>query len=176
MQIRNIKRYLLKLMRKDIVDFDIREYRKTGMKIGGGCRIFSKLNTSEPYLIQIGNKVTISTNVSLITHDNSAIKVYSQGTDFVGEIQIGDNCFIGANTTILPGVTLADNVIVGAGSVVTKSFLMAGVVIAGNPAKVVGNINSIRERYEEKVFDFSGEKRRNKKSIILEHPEKYIKK
>lgn len=136
MQLRSLKRFFLKLLRKDLVQFDIEGYRKAGMKIGGG-RIFSGLNTDEPYLIEIGDRVTISTGVSLITHDNSAIKVFSSGTDFVGEIKIGSDCFIGANTTILPGVSIAPNVIVGAGSVITKSFSTDGVVIAGNPARII---------------------------------------
>lgn len=51
-------------------------------------------------------------------------------------ITIGDNCWIGGNSTILPGVTLGDNVVVGGGSVVTKSF-GSNVAIAGNPARVI---------------------------------------
>lgn len=175
MQLRSLKRFFLKLLRKDLMQFDIEGYRKSGMKIGG-CRIFSRLNTDEPYLIEIGDRTTISTGVSLITHDNSAIKVFSSGTDFVGEIKIGRDCFIGANTTILPGVSIAPNVIVGAGSVVTKSFLTAGVVIAGNPARIVGSVSSVREKYSDNVFDFSGERRKQKKDIILNNPERYIKK
>lgn len=176
MKLRSLKRFFLKLLRKDLVEFDIEGYRKAGMKIGGGCRIFSRLNTDEPYLIEIGDRVTISTGVSLITHDNSAIKVFNCGTDFVGEINIGSDCFIGANTTILPGVSIAPNVIVGAGSVVTKSFLTDGAVIAGNPARVVGSVDCIIERYSDNVFDFLGEKRKQKKDIILNNPERYIRK
>lgn len=112
----------------------------------------------------------------MITHDNSAIKVFSSGTDFVGKIKIGRDCFIGANTTILPGVSIAPNVIVGAGSVVTKSFLTAGVVIAGNPARIVGSVSSVREKYSDNVFDFSGDRRKQKKDIILNNSERYIKK
>ena len=94
----------------------------------------------------------------------------------MGEIKIGSDCFIGANTTILPGVSIAPNVIVGAGSVVTKSFLTDGAVIAGNPARVVGSVDAIRERYSDNVFDFSGEKRKQKKDIILNNSERYIRK
>lgn len=111
----------------------------------------------------------------MITHDNSAIKVFEKGTDFVGKIIIGDNCFIGANSTILPGVSLGENVIVGAGNIVTKTFETNGIVVAGNPAKIVGTVDSIREKYKNNVFDFSGEKN-SKKKIILDHPEMYIRK
>jgi acetyltransferase-like isoleucine patch superfamily enzyme len=49
---------------------------------------------------------------------------------------IGNNCWIGANAVILPGVVLGDNVVVAAGSVVTKSF-ESNVIVAGVPAKVI---------------------------------------
>lgn len=51
-------------------------------------------------------------------------------------IKIGNNCWIGANAVILPGVKLGDNCIVGAGAIVTKSF-SSGTVIVGNPAKKI---------------------------------------
>ena len=53
-------------------------------------------------------------------------------------IFIGDNCWIGMNAIILPGVSISGvNVIIAAGSVVTRSFEDSNVLIAGNPAKVV---------------------------------------
>lgn len=51
-------------------------------------------------------------------------------------VVIGDNVWIGANTTILKGVSIGERTIVAAGAVVTKSF-PKDVVIAGNPAKIV---------------------------------------
>ncbi|WP_054725267.1 sugar O-acetyltransferase [Paucilactobacillus hokkaidonensis] len=56
-------------------------------------------------------------------------------------VTIGDNCWIGGNAIIVPGVTLGNNVIVGAGSVVTKSF-GDDVVVAGNPARVIKTIGN----------------------------------
>lgn len=53
--------------------------------------------------------------------------------------------FIGARSTILPGVTLGPDVIVAAGSVVTKSF-NGGVVIGGNPAHVIGKMQTLLEK------------------------------
>ena len=113
-------------------------FRHYGMKIGDNCTICCNILTSEPYLVAIGNNVTISAPVQLLTHDNSIIKL-SQGkvTDTFGAISIGDNCFIGANSVILPGVTLAENIVVAAGSIVTKSFFESNIIIGGNPAKKI---------------------------------------
>lgn len=120
---------------KEITTKWLRHY---GMSVGNDCTICCNILPTEPYLVTIGNNVTISAPVYLLTHDNSVIKM-SNGdvTDIFGEIKIGDNCFIGANTVILPGVTLADNIVVAAGSVVTKSFLENNIIIAGNPAKKI---------------------------------------
>ena len=45
-----------------------------------------------------------------------------KGTLKFGRIRIGNNCFIGARSTILPGVTIGDNSIVAVGAVVNKSI------------------------------------------------------
>lgn len=50
-------------------------------------------------------------------------------------VVIGDNVWIGANVTILPGITIGDYVVVAAGSVVTKD-VPSGVLVAGVPAVV----------------------------------------
>jgi acetyltransferase-like isoleucine patch superfamily enzyme len=52
-------------------------------------------------------------------------------------IRIGDRCWFGMNAIILPGVELGPQTIVGAGSVVTKSFPRGHCVLAGNPARIV---------------------------------------
>jgi len=54
--------------------------------------------------------------------------------------KIGNDCFIGANVTILPGITIGDRVVVGAGSVVTKN-VESDTVVCGNPAKVLKKLD-----------------------------------
>ncbi len=52
------------------------------------------------------------------------------------------NAKIGANTTLLPGVTIGENALVGAGAVVTKD-VPANKVVAGNPAKVINDVANL---------------------------------
>ncbi|ORX48710.1 trimeric LpxA-like protein [Piromyces finnis] len=56
--------------------------------------------------------------------------------DIAKPIRIGNECFFGANVTVVPGVTIGDNVVVGAGSVVTKD-IPSNTVVCGNPAKPI---------------------------------------
>ena len=52
------------------------------------------------------------------------------------DVYIGDNCFIGAHSIVLPGVTIGDGCIVAAASVVARD-VPAGSLVAGNPARIV---------------------------------------
>lgn len=103
-------------------------------------------------MIEIGDHVTISSNVSFVTHDNSAKYLFNDRGDLFGKIIIRNNCFIGQNATLMYGVELADNIIVAAGSVVTKSFHESNIIIGGNPAKVIGTWDDFRKKYETKAI------------------------
>ncbi len=82
--------------------------------------------------IFIGKGTKIGPNVGLINsnHDRNNLSKSLPGKDII----IGNNCWIGMNSIILPGVTLGNGSIVGAGSVVTKSFSGPNNTIVGNPA------------------------------------------
>ena len=54
----------------------------------------------------------------------------------MGEVVIGNNVLIGANTTILPGVTIGDNAIVSAATLVHKD-VPAGAFVGGNPMQMI---------------------------------------
>lgn len=90
--------------------------------------------------IHIGNDVMFGPGVSLVTPEHPLDPVErNSGLEFGKPISIGNNCWMGADVTVIGGVTIGENVVVGAGSVVTKSF-GDNVVIAGNPAKVIKTI------------------------------------
>lgn len=139
--------------------------RYRGLKVGKDCMIYSNIATSEPYLVSIGDNVTISFNVQFITHDNSICKVSKEVTDLFGKIKIGNNCFIGAASIILPGVAIGDNVIVAVGSVVTKSF-GNNVVIAGNPAKIIYSIENYVEKNIIYACSIKGKSSKEKRLLI----------
>ena len=124
-------------------------YRKKGLKIGNNCLLCSYMLSKEPFLIEIGNNVTISTNVSFVTHDNCIKLLHPGKSDLFGRIKICDDCFVGENTTILYGVTIPKKTIVAAGSVVTKSFDESEIIIGGNPAKKIGDWNTFKKKTEK---------------------------
>ena len=65
-------------------------------------------------------------------------------------VHIGNNVWIGANSVILPGITIGDNSVIGAGSVVTKD-IPANVVAVGNPCKVLREIGDHDKEYYYKT-------------------------
>ncbi|MFM7012631.1 MAG: acyltransferase [Betaproteobacteria bacterium] len=95
--------------------------------------------------IQIGQGSYIAPNVGIITanHDPSDLDRHLPA----GNVTIGENCWIGMNSVLLPGITLGPRTIVGAGSVVTKSFTEGYCVVAGNPARLIKFID-VREKMD----------------------------
>ena len=120
---------------------------KRGLTVGRdfnrqqGCYI----DPTHCYLIEIGDDVTMSIRVTLMAHDAGTKK--ATGYTRLGRIKIGDHVFLGANATVLPGVTIGDGAVIGAGSVVTRD-VPAGAVAAGVPARVIGTVQELKERAE----------------------------
>src|SRR5262245_7624552 len=100
------------------------------MDIGEGASISmsAKLDKTNPRGIHIGKYTTVTFGAAILTHD------YVNRRD--ADVRIGDNCFIGAHSIILPGVTIGDSCIVAAASVVVRD-LPAGSLATGNPARIV---------------------------------------
>lgn len=126
--------------------------RRKGVKIGEDCYFVGIPKWgSEPWLITLGNHVEVSSDVHFITHDGSTWVFRNQERykDIIryGKIEIKDNCFIGARTTILQGVTIGPNSVVGACSLVNKD-VEPNSVYAGIPAKRICSI----EEYAEKCL------------------------
>jgi acetyltransferase-like isoleucine patch superfamily enzyme len=88
--------------------------------------------------ISIEDNVLIAPKVSLLT-EGHPIEPENRQSLTVAPIHLKKNAWIGANATILPGVTIGENAVVAAGSVVSKDVL-DNTVVGGIPAKVLKNI------------------------------------
>ena len=166
--------YFRKVKHLDDSTITVMELRKKGVIVGDKCRIFTSISSMEPWLIHIGNRVTISSEVSFCTHDNAIIKAIAGKTDVVGQITVGDDCFIGMRSILMYGVTLGDHCVVGAGSVVTKSFPPRS-VIGGNPAKKICTIDEYAEKYRDYAIDFSRIPLNAREGYLADHPKLLVK-
>ena len=155
--IKEIKKYLkrfIKGYRSDSESY-INYLRKKGAKIGSGTVIFGPerviIDESRPWLLDIGENVQITAGVIILTHDYSwsVLKaVYGEILGASGKVEIGNNVFIGMNSTILKGVKIGENVIIGANSLVTKD-IPSNVVVAGNPAKIIMTLDTFYKKRKE---------------------------
>lgn len=111
------------------------------LELGNRVGINSGCNLACRGGLRIGNDSQLGPNVVIVTsgHDffDPARPIIEQGhTD--GPVTLGSDVWIGANATVLPGVTIADGTIVGAGAVVTRDTEPYSIV-AGVPARKIGN-------------------------------------
>jgi acetyltransferase-like isoleucine patch superfamily enzyme len=135
-----------------------------GHNVRLGKNIFINFNSVflDTCLITIGDRTLVGPNCSFYsaTHPlDPALRNGLRGPELGKEIHVGEDCWIGGNVVILPGVTigkgsvgtygsadcnvrlltdLAPRLTVGAGSVVTKS-VPEYTVVAGNPARIIRN-------------------------------------
>ena len=87
--------------------------------------------------IEIGKYCIFAPNIGII----SANHVLANNTSHeIHSVKMGDYCWMGMNSVILPGVTIGDFTVIAAGSVVTKSFPQGYCVVGGVPAKIIKEI------------------------------------
>jgi acetyltransferase-like isoleucine patch superfamily enzyme len=126
------------------------------IEVGRDCYIGERSKIWSAENVRIGDRVLISHNVNIHDTDGHSIDKEARHKHFqqistVGHplenidipaksISIGDDVWIGFNATILKGVTIGKGAIIGASSVVTKDVLPY-TIVAGNPAKLIKNIN-----------------------------------
>lgn len=145
-----LKEFLKRLVFKHRYNSDtyVDYLRKLGMNIGLRTCFFNPRNTiideTRPWLIEIGDDVQITDNVTILTHgyDWAVLKgYYGEILGSSGKVRIGNNVFIGTGTTILKGVNIGDNVIIGAGSLINKDVPSNSVAV-GNPVRIVSDLES----------------------------------
>ena len=123
----------------------IADLRRRGVRIGEGCELYTTAFSTEPYLVELGNRVGISGGVQFLTHDASVwlIRPDRPNAQVLGPIRVGDNTYIGENSLILPGTTIGNGCVIAAGSVVRGTIPDNSLVI-GNPARVVGRASLLK--------------------------------
>lgn len=133
--------------------------RRNNVSVGDHTIFYAPRHTSvdvqKPHLVSIGSYCKITTGVIILAHDYSisvARRVFGEFIGGTAPTKIGDNCFLGMNSIILPGTTIGNNCIVGAGSVVGGGY-PDNVVIAGNPARVVCTLDEYYQKRKNRWVD-----------------------
>ncbi len=136
---------------------------KVFASIGDNCSIMDRKIPLYANLIKLGNNVHIASHVDFIPHDiihvmlNGYVKKMSNERgkvvkEKIGCIEVGDNVFIGSNTTVLQNVRIGSNVIIGAGTLINKD-IPDNTVVGGIPAKVIGTFDDfLKKRLAEKTY------------------------
>lgn len=137
----------------------IAAWRGLGARVGDGVRIYTVRIPTEPWLVRIGDRSVVSSDVTFVTHSaNSVIQHKHESLTGFGKVDIRENCYIGVNTTIMPNVTIGPNSVVGAGSVVTKD-VPPDTVVGGNPAREICSVEEYEQRCLEKHIDVPADRR-----------------
>jgi acetyltransferase-like isoleucine patch superfamily enzyme/dTDP-4-dehydrorhamnose 3,5-epimerase-like enzyme len=132
-----------------------------GATIGNNCLISGGVYIEDD--VVIGNSITIKNGTQLwnglrieddvvvgpnVTFTNEMFPRPEADQHAILHTRICKGASIGANATLLPGIVIGQNAIVGAGAVVTQSVPPYAIVI-GNPASIVGYVNSTKEQDEQ---------------------------
>ncbi|KAK5733685.1 hypothetical protein LTR17_009538 [Elasticomyces elasticus] len=116
-----------------------------GCNISLGDRFYSNFNFTvlDCGLVTIGDRVMLGPNVSIYaaTHETE-VQSRRDNVEYTKPVTIGNDCWIGGGTIILPGVEIGQGSTIAAGSVVTKS-VPAWSVAMGSPAKVVKKVTPL---------------------------------
>jgi len=138
------KQLLRELLGKTGKDFLIEQpfYCDYGYNINLGENFYSNVNCVilDGAPVTFGDNVFIAPNCGFYTAGHPLdVQQRNQGLEYAKPIHVGNNVWIGAHVSVLPGVTIGDNCVIGAGSVVTKD-IPANSLAVGNPCRVIRSI------------------------------------
>lgn len=134
---RNIMRELLPNAHKRLY-IEPPFYCDYGYNILSGENVYFNVNcvVLDAAKVTIGNNVLFGPNVQIYTATHPTNAEERNKFQFAKPITIGNDCWIGGNVVICPGVTIGDGCTIGAGAVVTKD-IPANSLAVGNPARVI---------------------------------------
>lgn len=114
-------------------------YCDYGYNITIGDNFYSNVNCVmlDGASITFGDNVFVAPNCGFYTAGHPLdVESRNRGLEYARPITVGNNVWIGANVSVLPGVTIGDNCVIGAGSIVNRD-IPAGSLAVGNPCRVV---------------------------------------
>jgi len=113
-----------------------------GLKVGEhtSFALMVMLDVMFPEKISVGRNTVIGYNTTILAHEY-LIKEYR-----LGPVVIGSEVMIGANSTIMPGITIGDGAIVSAGTLVHKD-VPPGAFVGGNPMRIIYTKDELAERW-----------------------------
>ncbi len=120
-----------------------------GRNVHFGKMVYANFNLTlvDDTHIYVGDYTMFGPNVTVATAGHPIQPdLRRKGMQYNAPVRIGRNCWIGAGSLILPGVTIGDNVVIGAGSVVTKD-IPSNMVAVGNPCRVMRPVGERDNRY-----------------------------
>lgn len=145
-----LRRGTQRLIRRIRGTTDIEALTRAGLRVGAQVYIGigAFLDPDFCFLISIGDRATLSVNVTVLAHDASTRQF--MGWTRLAPVHIGSDVFIGAGSVVLPGVTVGDGAVVAAGSIV-RHDVPPGKMVAGNPARAIGEVGTYIARHQERI-------------------------
>jgi len=149
----SILRYVYLVLQRHYLQYRYNErtianrFREQGAKIGNNCIFQIRQLASEPYLVEIGNNVSIALGVTFITHDGASVIFRNEipFLRFFGKIIIEDDCFIGSGAIITAGVRVGKGSVIGPAATVIGD-VKPGSIMIGNPAIRVSTVEKYKQR------------------------------
>ena len=120
-----------------------------GAHVHFGNHVYANFNLTmvDDTHIYVGDNTLFGPNVIVATAGHPILpELREKEYQFNMPVHIGKNCWLGAGTIVLPGVTIGDNTVIGAGSVVTRD-IPSNVVAVGNPCRVIREIGERDKEY-----------------------------
>ncbi len=144
-----------------------------GVNLGKNVKFYGMkpgMFSTEPWLITIGDNCYITANCQFVTHDGGTLILRKQVPDLeiTAPISIGNDVYIGLNTTILPGTKVGNRCIIGACSLVNGEF-PDNSVIAGVPARIIKTVDEYLEQAKKKSLHLGHLDAKEKEKALKKH-------
>lgn len=137
----------------------VKYWRSLGAKIGEDCEIYSSASLGgEPYLITVGDKVRINSNVIFVTHDGGVWVLRNLREEFRDIDKFGK-------------IATGNNVHIGVGAVVTRDIPDNSIAV-GVPARVIKTVEEYAEQHKSEFFNTKHMTPEEKREYLLNNIER----